>query len=174
MKVNQIEHIKDVKFLHELIAIAITDARAAMRVKGLKAHYGYWYSGTRPRAGTRPPKVCSFCLAGATIARDVDYINDGGEIMDDDFGDQTQFKLLALDHVREGSWIGAFLAMHECSKLAKSESEYMRQAVIFRDYGLARPDKDHFTDNEELHIHLGSLERMLPDIKEAELQALAS
>ncbi len=162
---KQIKHIKDVNTLHELIAIAIADARAVMEVAGFEAHYKSWYKGT---GGDDP---CYFCLAGAIIVKDFDYSNSEGTFDMTDFPGETYSRLHALDSVRVGDWNRAFMCMHGYA--ADDYGKVEKQASMFQMQGLAEPAYATFRNNARLAQHLDHLECLLPEIKEAELKALA-
>ena len=159
---KEIKHIKDVKFLYKLMQIAIADARATMKVEGFQAHGAHWYSDDAY------PKVCSFCLAGATIARDLNFSTTAGTRRSYDYDRETKNRLLALDNVRRGDWTNAFIYMHY-----RENSNVADQAKVFTiDATLKTPRYGDFDSNEMLSWLLDDLDMVIDIVKRAELKAL--
>ena len=162
---TQIEHIKDVKTLHELLAIAIEDARAAMKVEGYNANSMNWH-----RINMKATQ-CSFCLAGAVMGRALGFDLSEKHITLSTVDTNTARMLRAIDYARESDWRSAFNLIHGHGSWNMSSTflEYMKEAssrVFLLHYS--------FESNDELSIYLDSLEALLPTIKKCELEALAS
>ena len=171
---KQIEHIKDVKSIHDLIVIAISDARATMKVDGFRAYYFDWcrvdfaYSDN-PSAGGH--KECTFCLAGAVIAGSANHsVEKSFQITDFDQG--TISKLEALDSIREMDWATAYMCFYNYEYMDLDPNPAASVFEVELNSSLLNLKYKLFKNNEELHRHLSSLEKMLPVIKEAEQKAL--
>ena len=110
--------------LHELVQLAITDARAVLRV----SRKLYMYAWVSLQHNTDSGEYrCIPCLAGAVMLRSLEKLevapsaSTAGSILR---------KLAALNSVRRGDWTGALLAVYS----AEVAGDLYRKHQIFRTF----------------------------------------
>lgn len=107
--------------LHELVQLAITDARAVLRVSR-KLYMSAWIS-LQHNTGSREYR-CIPCLAGAVMLRSLEKL----EVAPGPYAaDPINRKLGALNSVRQGHWTGALLGVYS----AKVAGDLYRKHPIF-------------------------------------------
>lgn len=104
------------------------------------------------------------CLLGSAIddARTLE-IDPADFVLSRSFDDRTRYLLEAIDHMRYGRWSDAFRLVYR--RAAPSELHGMLNKI-------PAPDHINFFGWEQFEAHLASLEKIIPQLREIDLQAL--
>ena len=137
--------------MESLLATAIRDARSLDR-SIFYPHFEHWHQ-IQSRALM---KVCAVCLAGSVISRTLEVSSDES-ISPSSFDKHTQRLLLALDGMRNGDWLFAFLRIYGKNPPHEIEDKLLQ---------LGMPDHVEFTGWNQFESHLASLEDFLSDLRQ--------
>ena len=137
--------------MESLLETAIRDARSLDK-STFYPHFEHWHH-IQSRALM---KVCAVCLAGSVISRTLNVASDES-ISPSGFDKRTHRLLLALDDMRNGDWLYAFLRIYEQMPPDEIEDKLLQ---------LGMPDHIEFTGWNQFESHLASLEDFLSDLRQ--------
>ena len=139
--------------LYELLAAAINDARQLDPQSYYPSSMRWHYSPTRGH--------CEVCLAGSVIART--YRSSRNlDILPSMFSFAIYRKLCAIDNMRRGKWLNAYLTLYETPAPVAIEDRLL---------GLPRPTHVDFKGWLQFNAHLDSLEPIMYELRAIELDA---
>ena len=139
--------------LYELLAAAINDARQLDPQSYYPSSMRWHYS---PTGGH-----CEVCLAGSLIART--YRSSRSlDILPSMFSFAIYRKLCAIDNMRRGKWLNAYLTLYEMPAPLAIEDRLL---------GLPRPTHVDFKGWLQFNAHLDSLEPVVGELRAIELDA---
>ena len=136
--------------LYELLAAAINDARQLDPQSYYPSSMRWHYSPTRGH--------CEVCLAGSVIART--YRSSRSlAILPSMFSFPIYRKLYALENMRCGEWLNAYLTLYETPAPVAIEDRLLL---------LPMPAHSEFDNWPEFDAHLDSLEPVVGELREIE------
>ena len=139
--------------LHELLAAAINDARHLNPYSYYPSSMRWHYS---PTGGH-----CEVCLAGSIIART--YRSSRSlDILPSMFSFAIYRKLCAIDNMRRGKWLNAYLTLYETPAPLAIEDRLLH---------LPMPAHSEFNGWLQFTAHLDSLEPVVSELREIELDS---
>ena len=136
--------------LHELLSTAIEDSEALNR-RHYSPHYCFWH---RPQPDSR----CQVCLGGAILARRLGFHSRSHTIFNV-LPSRQQDKLEALNAMRRGAWSYAYELLYR----RKPPLPILRSLLA-----LPCPDRSDFDGWLQFNIHIRSMRRILPKLREIE------
>ena len=136
--------------MHELLAVAITDAKAISR-RVYKPHFGYWHC---PIDNGK----CLVCLAGSIIARSLNSPAKAN-IRPSFLSTDVQRKMDALNAMRHGNWLHAYDLIYN-----SAPDRSTLDALL----SLPAPAQCDFIGWRQFNAHLKSLQRILPKLRAVE------
>ena len=137
-----------------LLSSAIDDARNLDRTI-YTPHYDKWH---QPYLDNR----CFVCLAGSFIARTLE-IDPASRATSRSFDPRSSDLLDAIDHMRHGRWSQAFELVYRHAAPNKLYDALNK---------IPRPEHTNFFGWEQFDAHLSSLEKLIPQLREIDRQAL--
>ena len=137
-----------------LLETAINDARR-LDPNSYRPRSSEWHTATEEGP-------CEICLAGSLIAGTFNS-SPNTNMKPWMFSAETEVKLEALDAMRRGSWLQAFLSLYD-----RRPARAIQERLCF----LPLPSCIDFNGWDEFNAHLDSLESIIPDLREIEADAL--
>ena len=138
--------------MSELLTATIADARA-LDPRLYQPNFAVLHS-----ANTNAQ--CQVCLAGSMIARTL-RCSPNETFFPGEFDDDTNNQLKCLDYIRRGHWVLAFYEFHRYWPRSPIENR-LRQ--------LPKPDNFNFQCWSTYRAHLDSLDSILPELREIEIE----
>ena len=134
-----------------LLETAICDSRKLNKLF-YYPHFEEWHQGHSHTLSS----FCEVCLAGSVIARTL-QVSAEDSISPSSFDKRTHHLLLALDDMRNGDWLYAFLRIY--SQMPSDALEEKLQHIPI-------PDCIEFSGWKQFEAHLASLETLLPELRQ--------
>ena len=144
--------------LSDTLTLAISDARTLDRTLYLP-HYRFWH-------GYESSKVdqCLVCLAGSIISKSF-KTSHNIITTPNNYPDEINLKLCAINACRSGDFKLAFCLFHNCELPADLQIRFIN---------LPKPVHVIFIGWKEFTAHLNSLEAIIPALREVENHTLST
>lgn len=138
--------------MSELLTVAVADARA-LDPRLYQPNYIALHDAS-------VSVKCQVCLAGCLIAGTLQGTPDQS-FAPEQFNDNVRGNLSSLNYMRQGKWLFAFYEFHRY---------WPRTPIENRLRNLPKPDNSNFRCWNTYHSHLDSLESILPELREIEIE----
>jgi hypothetical protein len=112
------------KKISSLMTIGLRDMIKAERDPRFRISMGDWYHSN---------KYCTICFAGGVMAFSLGRGAHAGNLVPDDFDEDTEKKLLALDFARRGHFNSALDTMNGCEGVSFTANDYRKATLVSRD-----------------------------------------